>query len=278
MVENETNEPDKKVDVKSTLKKLKYERSTREYELAGKPKIHPAFPVGDAPVKTPDGYTLIRPRLQKRFSPPPPPTEEERREAKRAAAAAVLQKQLNKHTVPEITAMAAGLPSRVRSLYHRVDKLLKNGKSLIEALDEVQDVVSKYLAHRADVGVYGVLSMRKEIERLSGGEKDLEALRAAFDSGGPEATKEVEALLSSFERLAKSVKEADALMMLRAEYFMVGLTVHLCRTISSFEYPPHPSMAGLYNLIDLGNECSPSRNQRIADATKVLLSLGVELP
>jgi hypothetical protein len=277
MGERMTNKDESKDDVKSLERQVSYKYSSETFDLAGRPKLHPSFRVSDAPTTTPDGYVLIPPKLPARAV---PLSKEEQQEARRVEAATAVQKAIDKFTVSEIVGMAAGLPGRVRNLYHRVDKLLKNDKPIMDALDVVQGVISKYLAHRAEVGIHGVLCMRKEMGKFVG--KGFDDVKSAYDRGERVANvpngAELNALLDAFEKMAKAIKEADALMMLRAEYFAVGLTVHLCKTICGFDYPPHPSMEGLYSLIDLGNEYSPSRTQRIAAATSTLLSMGVELP
>jgi hypothetical protein len=202
------------------------------------------------------------------------PSEEDQATAKKDEVEASLQKLVSKHSIPEIMATAVGLPGRVRSLFNRIDKLEKQGKNYIDLLDEIRPIITKYLAHRMDVVVYGVLLLQREVKKYV----DPNKVKNLTDMPQEAFTPELVGVMEHIRRIMTATAEADALMMLRAEYFLIGLTVQFCRNISSIEWPPHPSMAMLYELIDMGNEDAPTRQQRISIATKALREMGVELP
>lgn len=202
-----------------------------------------------------------------------PLTKEEKLAAKKAEAEVEFEKRVNKHSIPELIAMAAGLPGRVRNLYHRIDKLIKNGKDHMEVLEDIQPIVAKYLAQRMDVAIFGVILLKREVAKHVADPSKVKP-EDLPDVPSPEFSETMVAIT----KIMGTCMEADALMMLRAEYFLVGLTVHFCRAISSSEWPPHPALTFLYELIDLGNERSPKRQQRISAATKALRDMGAEIP
>lgn len=207
-----------------------------------------------------------------------PPTRRIRRaamtdEEKSQATKAAFLKRLNKFSLSGITSTAAGLPGRLRQLYRRIDKLQQLNRPFPEVIEEIQPIVSKYLAHRMDVAVFGTILIRRELSKGL----DLTKVKSKDDIPD-EVTDEVRAALDATSRVMLSCEEADALMLLRAEYFHCGLTIQFCRVISNLDYPPHVSMAALCELLDVGGEMAPKRQQRIANATKVLRDRGLELP
>lgn len=204
-----------------------------------------------------------------------PLSKEERRKAKKAAELAEFEKLLGKHSVTELVATASGLPARVRALYKRIDKLSKHGTSYVDILDEVRPIVAKYLTHRMDVAVFGVTLLRREMEKHT----DPTKIRDERDVDPALMTNtEVLNLLENIKKMMRACAEADSLMLLRAEYFLIGLTTRFCAVVSTMKEPVHPGMIALQALIDLGNETAGNRHQRVLDATKALHELGVEVP
>jgi hypothetical protein len=176
--------------------------------------------------------------------------------------------------------LAQGFPGRVRALYRRIDKLKANGKSFVEITDEIRPIVGKYLTQRIDVLVYGVLNARRRLADVK--EADLDSLEDLSEAGLPDNSPEVLVeMVSTIEEVKKMVNgcnEADALMLLRLEYFHCGLTFDLCLTVTGFRRPPHVSVAALHDLIDNGSEKAPNRKQRIAAAIQKLQDMGAEVP
>lgn len=278
---------------KTSFMAFKKLRQKLVYIKSGKPKVHQdlAKMSSGRPelVEAPNGELRI-------VTPAPPPTSPSKSELKslrRKDQLARLEKHLNKHPLSEMTATALGFPGRVRALYHRIDKFAKGGKSMIEIMDEIRPIVVKYLSQRLDIGIYGTLSARLALESFGNAstglseiqeclDKDIESGRvSAFDLSKLNLTDaqlvEVQSTLDIICRMVQACNEADALMLLRAEYFLCGITVKFCHSVAGFSYPPHPSVDSLYELINIGSDRSLSRQQRIATATKKLQTMGVEL-
>ena len=260
--------------VKEATKKLIKESRDLVFENAGRPKIHPVLDVSGRPILTSDGHVIVPPTPKLSEPVAAPMTEDEKKAVKRVETEKQLEKVISKHSLPELVSLSVGLPGRVRNLYRRIDKMLKGGQGYLELLEEIRPVVSKYLIQRMNVGLYSVILIRRELEK----HVDADKFKRISDIPAEAMTPALIELLDRLKKIATSSEEADALMLLRAEYFLIGLTIDFCRAVSSLTYPPHVSMEALYLLLEIGNDKAATRNQRIATATKRLQSLGAELP
>jgi len=262
---------------KGAVRRLKKARQKLVYIKSGKPPIHPDFTALTAQVPI-----TAEPTSSFRMIPipgdPPKLSKEELLVQQEQAASLLLEKKLNKHPFGEMLNSAVGLPGRVRSLYRRIDKLKKSGQDFIAIIDEIQPIVAKYLVQRVDIMVYGLLNARRQLDGVRS-EVEIESDDEAplMDNSTKDVTK-VSSTIASIKRMVAACDEADALMLLRAEYFHCGISIAICFTVTGFTYPPHQSVAALYELLNVGSERAPSRQQRIEAATKRLRDLGAELP